>query len=242
MAAPGSDHARPGAPGAAEPVAAYREHYRSEHIPARYSGPLHLAFTSLGSLAVIVICVAALDGVTPWEWLTVPATFLYANLAEYLGHRGPMHHPFRGLRMIFVRHACQHHRFFTDRAMQFDSSRDYRAVLFPPVLMVFFLTAFALPAWLLLLWLFSPNVAYLFVATAIAYFLNYELLHFAYHARPDSLSARLPGMAALRRLHTRHHDPALMQRCNFNITYPLGDLLFGTLYRSASLGGVHRDA
>ena len=31
------------------------------------------------------------------------------------------------------------------------------------------------------------------------------------------------------RLHRRHHDPARMTRCNFNITWPIGDVLFGTL-------------
>ena len=93
------------------------------------------------------------------------------------------------------------------------------------------LFAFAMPAGLMLAWLFSDNVALLFVITAVAYFLNYELLHFAYHAAPESWLSRLPLMERLRRLHTLHHRPSLMQRCNFNITYPVGDVLFGTLYR-----------
>ena len=38
-------------------------------------------------------------------------------------------------------------------------------------------------------------------------------------------------MKRLRWLHTTHHDPVLMQRYNFNITYPIGDWVFGTLYR-----------
>jgi sterol desaturase/sphingolipid hydroxylase (fatty acid hydroxylase superfamily) len=32
-------------------------------------------------------------------------------------------------------------------------------------------------------------------------------------------------------LHQLHHDPRLMAHYNFNITYPIGDLLFGTLWR-----------
>jgi sterol desaturase/sphingolipid hydroxylase (fatty acid hydroxylase superfamily) len=35
----------------------------------------------------------------------------------------------------------------------------------------------------------------------------------------------------LRWLHRLHHDPRRMALCNFNITYPLGDWLFGSLRR-----------
>ena len=77
-------------------------------------------------------------------------------------------------------------------------------------------------------------MALLYVATAIGYFLNYEVLHFAYHTPATSSLARLPGMRRLRRLHTLHHRPSLMQDYNFNITYPIGDVLFGTLYRETT--------
>ena len=116
--------------------------------------------------------------------------------------------------------------------MAFDSRRDYKAVLFPSFMILFFAVAFALPAGLAIAWVLTPNVAWLFVATAVAYFLNYEWLHFAYHTPAASLVARIPGVSRLRQLHTHHHNPALMQRYNFNITYPLGDWLFGTYYRS----------
>lgn len=214
-----------------DPVTEFRRYYREELMPEAYNGPRHFLFTVGMSLLIVIVCVSRLQAVTPWEWLALPLTFLYANLAEYLGHRGPMHHRFRGLEPIFERHARQHHRFFTNRRMAYDNNRDYRAVLFPPLLMLFFLAVFAVPPALLLLLLFSPNVAYLYVATAVAYFLNYELLHFAYHEDGDAWASRLPGMARLRMLHTHHHDPHLMQQYNFNITYPIGDWLFGTLYR-----------
>jgi hypothetical protein len=230
-----------GADPAADPVGSFRATFRRDHIGRHYHGWLHLGFTSVVCVLVIAASVSQLDHVVPWEWLTVPLTFLYGNLVEYFGHRGPMHHPVRGLRIIYERHARQHHRFFRDDAMAFDHSRDFKAVLFPPVLIVFYLFAFALPAGVLLSWLFSDNVAWLFVATAVAYFLNYELLHFAYHAAPGSRISRLPFMDRLRRLHTLHHRPALMGRFNFNITYPIGDLLFGTLYRDpATTRGARR--
>lgn len=214
-------------------VTIFREQYRREHIPASYRGWLHLSFTfGVGGL-VLAWSLLQLDEVRPIERLTVPLAFLYSNLSEYFGHRGPMHHPTRGLRLVYERHTRQHHRFFTDEAMQLDGLRDLRAVLFPPILMTFFIAAFALPAWLLLDWLASPNVAWLFVAMSIGYFLNYEFLHLAYHLPETHPIAKLSLVRRLRELHLAHHDPRRMTRYNFNITYPIGDLLFGTFHRRA---------
>lgn len=212
-------------------VAAYREQYRRQYIGAHYQGWLHFAFTVTLACVIIVFCATRLHALRPWEWLSVPLTFVYANFAEYFGHRGPMHHPRPGLRKIFERHTHQHHRFFTQSHMAFDSARDFKAVLFPPILVSFFLLAFGSPIALLLAWLFGANVAYLFALTGTAYFLNYELLHFAHHLPQDHFIARLPIMRTLRRHHTLHHDQALMSHYNFNITYPLADWLMGTSYR-----------
>jgi hypothetical protein len=207
----------------------FRAQYRRLHVPRGYRGGRHLFFTFGVGSAALVACLMQLDQVRPLEWLAVPLTALYANLAEYFGHRGPMHHRRRGLGLVFERHTRQHHRFFTDTSMPVDTLQDLRAVLFPPVLMTFFLAAFALPAALLLAALVSPNVAWLFGATSLAYFLNYEFLHLAYHLPPRYAVARWPLVGRLKRLHQTHHDPRLMTRHNFNISYPLGDWLFGTL-------------
>ena len=216
---------------ASEAVAAFREQYRQEHIPPRYTGWLHLAFTFGIGGTVLVWSLLRLEAVRPVEWLAVPLTFLYANFAEYWGHRGPMHHLKRGLRLVYERHTRQHHRFFTDQAMPLDGPRDLRAVLFPPILATFFLAAFALPVGLLLAWAASPNVAWLFVATSLGYFLNYEFLHMSYHLPEAHPIARWPLVGRLKGLHTAHHDPRLMAHYNFNISYPLGDWLFGTLWK-----------
>ncbi len=212
-----------------ESVARYRATYRSEELPAGYSGRLHACITFGGGALVLALCLAQLHDVRPVEWVTVPLAFLYANLSEYLGHRFPMHRPFPGLGLVYKRHSGQHHRFFSHEAMALDGTRDYRAVLFPPLLVVFFFGLFGVPVWFLLAWLASPNVAWLFISVGIAYFLNYELLHFSYHAPPGSWLARRRIVQVLGGLHRAHHDPALMTRANFNITYPIGDWLFGTL-------------
>jgi hypothetical protein len=212
-------------------VSSYRREFRATHIGPHYLGIAHGCFTFGVGIAVIIFALMSLHDVRPSEWLTVPLTFLYANLSEYFGHRGPMHHPRRGLRIIYERHAGQHHRFFTSESMTLEGVRDLKVVLFPILMITFFLLCFALPVGLLLGWLASSNVAWLFVATAVVYFLNYEALHLIYHLPTTSVLGRLPVVVRLRRLHQLHHDPRLMAHYNFNITYPIGDLLFGTLWR-----------
>jgi sterol desaturase/sphingolipid hydroxylase (fatty acid hydroxylase superfamily) len=208
-----------------------RADFRASRIPERYSGQLHLATVIGFAVIVATASLAMLEDVRAAEWLAVPLTFLYCNIAEYLGHRGPMHHRTRFLGGIFQRHTVEHHSFFTDEAISFDSPRDYRAVLFPPILLAFFFGLFAVPAGAVLYFLLSPNIGFLFICTAILYYLNYELFHFAYHVDPRSWLGRAPLIHRLRRNHVRHHDKHLMTRYNFNITYPICDRLFGTLYR-----------
>jgi len=210
-------------------VAAFREEYRTQQIGARYSGWLHLAFTSIGSLAVIALAATRVESPTAAELLTIPATFLFANLVEYRGHRGPMHRRRRGLALLFERHTRQHHRYYTHEAMSYESARDFKMVLFPPVMLLFFLGVVAAPVGALLFWLASRNVALLYVATAMGYFLTYEWLHFSHHLPAGHPLARLGVLRRLRAHHRVHHDPARMNAHNFNITFPICDRLFGTL-------------
>ncbi|WP_426755954.1 sterol desaturase family protein [Myxococcus sp. Y35] len=212
-------------------VAAFREAYRRERVGPRYSGRAHFAFTSLGGLSVIGLALSRVEPGPAAEWLTLPAVFLLGNIVEFLGHRGPMHHRRRGLGLLFHRHTEQHHRFFTHEALAYESPRDVKMVLFPPVLLLFFLGAIAAPLGALCFALISPNVGWLFVAAAVGYYLTYEWLHFCHHLPPDHPVARLAVMRQLRRHHEAHHDPSKMQRYNFNISFPLTDWLCGTLWR-----------
>ncbi|MFQ5606015.1 MAG: sterol desaturase family protein [bacterium] len=208
----------------------FRKKFRQEHLSPRYSGPLHLSLLIIMSLLIIVCALAMLDNVSAWELLTIPATFLYANLVEYIGHKGPMHKKTRLLAMIYQRHTVEHHQFFTEQATTCESTHDYKAILFSPLMLIFFFGLFAVPVGLLLYFLVSPNVAFLFVASAMAYYLNYDLLHLCYHLSEDSWVGRLPFMGVLRNHHTVHHNQKLMNKYNFNITYPIFDHLFGTVF------------
>lgn len=214
-------------------VREFRIDHRDHTAPRWYSGWLHFWFTSIVSVGGIAVCLYFLDGVTWKEWLTVPITLAYANLAEYLGHRGPMHRKQPLLSMVYL-HTTIHHRFFTHDSFGYSEPRDFHALLLPPSILLFFFGLFAAPVGVALYWFLSSNVALLFVASALFYFVSYEWMHFCYHAPPDSPVLRLPFMLALRQHHLTHHNPKLMTHYNFNITVPVFDWLFKTTYRPGS--------
>ena len=208
-------------------VAAFRARHRAG-IGVHYRGWLHFATTTVVALAAIGFAVSRVRAPSGLELAAVPVYFAIANLGEYLGHRGPMHHRRRGLALVFERHTQQHHRFYTHEAMAAESPVDFQMVLFPPVMLLFFLGGMAAPLGLALGWLGTPNLGWLFVATSVGYFLTYEWLHFAYHQPTASWLGRRALVRWLRRHHAIHHDPARMTSVNFNITFPIADRLFGT--------------
>jgi hypothetical protein len=208
-------------------IRTFRDAHRAEHIGPRYRGWAHFSTTTFGSLAAIAFAVWQVDAPSLLELACVPAFFVFANIVEYLGHRGPMHHRRRGLKMIFERHSLQHHQFYTHEAMEAESSRDFQMVLFPPLLLVFFLGAVG-PLGALIALATTANLGWLFIATGVGYFLAYEWLHWSFHQPATSWVGRLAIVRWLRNHHLVHHDPQLMTRVNFNVTFPIGDRLFGT--------------
>ncbi|MEW6055732.1 MAG: fatty acid hydroxylase family protein [Bdellovibrionota bacterium] len=213
-------------------VKKFRENWRSRQKSRFYSGWLHLGFTSAVSLTGIAAAVAQLESVAFIEFLVVPITFGYANFIEYKMHKGPLHRRTRFFGLLFQRHTLEHHHFFTAEHLQVEKVDDFKVVLFPAWLIVFFFGFFAIPVGYVFHQLLSANAGYLFAATSLGYFLNYEWLHLAYHIDERSWLARLPLLKGLRKHHQVHHDPRLMSRYHFNITYPICDWLFQTTLRT----------
>src|SRR5258708_20457230 len=113
---------------------AIRAEARAE-VGRHYSGLLHFVFTTCVALAAIIAAATQLDH-PRWSLLAVPLTFIYANLIEYFGHKGPMHNPVRLLRLVYHRHMLLHHAFFHHHPLQVDSTGALKTVLFPPVPLV----------------------------------------------------------------------------------------------------------
>ena len=197
-----------------------RERYLSL-TPAHYTWWLHLTI-DLGLPALIIaFAISQIDALTAAEALALPIGFLAANIGEYLLHRYPMHRPLWP-RMAYDRHAVVHHSVFTHESMGLDSMRDLRWILFP---------AFTVPGLVLLMipiaWsvgaLVSTNAGWLALIVMASYYSLYEFLHTAYHLPTESWLGRRRLIAYLRRVHQTHHDPTLMSRWNFNVTFPVTD-------------------
>jgi hypothetical protein len=217
---------------------AYRVEFRRKIWP-NYSGRVHFAFTNVVLLGLIAGLLARLHGVRPWEWALVPSGFLFANLIEYIAHRYPLHRPYRFSKFIYKAHGIAHHRFFTaesEDAMTTQHHRDYFVVLFGPVSQAIMIFCIGVPASLIAGLLMGRNAGLLFMATSVAYFLTYEWLHLIYHLPSSNLLTKLPGMRALRRHHTAHHDLKLMTKWNFNITFPIFDAILGTTWKPVAEG------
>jgi len=155
---------------------------------------------------------------------------LFANFVEYNFHRGPMHNRNRLLDIVFKRHTLTHHAYFPHDHMGFKAGKDAYLVFFP-FWVIFLLFGLAAPVFFLTWFLTNSNVAGLFLIVAVSYFLLYEWLHLLYHLPEGSKLGELKLIRTLKRHHQAHHNPALMNDYNFNITFPLWDWVRGTVYR-----------
>lgn len=209
------------------------QRFRAEQIrhgiPGYYSGIAHGSFTLTTSLAVTAYAISNISVTTAFEWLWFPFFFIYTNLVEYAGHRWVMHRHVRFLHAAYFRHVLQHHRYFDANNMSVQSDKEMIMVLFPLYLVLFFGGLIGTFSWFIVVILFGPNAAWILTTVSALYFLNYEVLHTLYHLPRQHALLRWPVIKSLSQRHTNHHNPTLMSKYNFNITYPIGDWLFGTL-------------
>jgi hypothetical protein len=203
-------------------------------VPAWYSPWGHLAGTLGVGVATLALALTQLADLRAVELWTLPVTFVVSNLIEWFTHRYFMHQRRFPLTVLYDRHTPEHHRAYRYETMAIVEPKELRLVLIPAA-GVLGMVVFSVPAALALAALLSANVGWLFLATVAVYVVGYEVSHLAYHLPESSVVYRLPLFSALRRHHARHHLPRLMQTKNFNVTIPLGDLLFGTLATRAEL-------
>lgn len=133
-------------------------------------------------------------------------------------------------KIVFKRHTLTHHAYFPHTQMGFESGKEAYMVFFP-FWVIFLLFGLASPVFFLTWYLTNSNVAGFFLITAIGYFLLYEWLHLLYHLPEGNKINESRFIRALKRHHQAHHNPALMNNYNFNITFPIGDWVMRTTYR-----------
>ncbi len=203
-----------------------------EKLPRWYSPWGHLLTTTGTGVVMLVLGVIYVHHVRPLEWLVPPLVFVFANLFEWRAHKHILHRRRRFLEIIYDRHTPVHHMVFTEHAMTIREPRELRLVLIPAAGVVGIVIGLA-PLAALVGFLVTPNVGWLMLLTAALYMVTYELSHTSYHLPEDSFIGRRWLVRVLRKHHARHHDPALMQRWNFNVTLPLWDWILGTIAPAA---------
>jgi len=196
-------------------------------IPSWYRPLPHLALPSLFGLLVLVLAATQIHALRPIELVAVPVTLLVAFVFEWWVHRAVLHRRVPGLGVIYDRHELQHHVVFTDTDMAMRSPRELQMILMPAY-SVLLIALFNAPVTLLAARLVTPNVGYLYLVTAMGFFLSYEWLHLAFHLPSSHPVGRLGVIALLREHHRRHHEPRLMRAWNFNVTVPVFDWLLRT--------------
>jgi hypothetical protein len=212
------------------PSSAADRFLRAEHIHAGYSPWRHMALT--GGIAAVL----ATPGVwlaaraRPSDWLLAPVFFVVANFIEWMVHRNPMHRPLVP-RIMYRNHAMLHHLAFTDSNMVITRAAELDLIMMPWYTMIG-LFVVASPILVVAGVLRGPGQAGVFLLVAVAYFLTYETLHALYHLPDATLDrAGIGRLRAFRRLqahHAHHHVLGRMAHVNFNVTFPLMDLLFRT--------------
>lgn len=206
----------------------YRATYR-ERVAGWYNGWLHIAVIYTIGFTALYVYISNIAGVAWWEWLTIPVVFLFCNFFEWALHRYVMHRPSRIplLRAVYNRHTLMHHQFFTEDEMRFADHHDWRVTFFPPYALVTF-TLMSIPAAVVLSWLVSPNVGWLFITTTTSIYLLYEFMHFTTHIDENWFVRTMPFINTNRRHHAAHHNQSIMMERNMNLTFPIMDWLFGT--------------
>jgi hypothetical protein len=203
----------------------YRREYRAS-IPTNYSATYHLAVINGVTLCGLLLARYAIGDLLllRYQWPLIALTVLLCNAGEWYTHRYDLHR-----KQGYTRHANQHHRFFTERMMSYDTLEDGHVIFFPvtePPRLLILALGLASPVYLL----GSAVAAAAVFSTLLCYYWSYEWLHLAYHAPPNSWLGSLPGLSLLREHHRRHHTQSLMGHYNFNITVPLTDWVMGTYY------------
>jgi hypothetical protein len=196
-------------------------------VPRWYRGEVHFAATNVLCLSILWLAWRGVSRPAWWDLVMVPVAFLYANYFEWTLHKGPLHHRTR-FSILYDRHTLQHHASFRHDSMAIRDMRELRMVLFP--LPALFVAAIVdLPLLFVVGRLVSHNAGRIFFGVAFGYYLLYEWCHLAYHMPESSWLGGNTVIRWLRMTHTRHHDPRLMLRGNFNVTFPIFDALMGTL-------------
>jgi hypothetical protein len=138
-----------------------------------------------------------------------------------------MHNKSKGAEFLFE-HVTIHHCFYNEKYLFYRQAKDYFAV-FLPIQYYLFISLIILVCGAAVGFLSERDHGLFFMTIAYLYYLMYEAMHFSFHAPEGHFLRKIPLMKTLSRFHLTHHQADLMQKYNFNISFPICDYLLGTV-------------
>ncbi len=156
----------------------------------------------------------------------VPAV-VFASFFEWTLHRFVMHKPLPFLMYPFRAHAQVHHQIFrADESYHLINEKDKETIPMAwwngPVLVLLSTLPFAAVSWAIGQWGVAAGALF----TISAYYATYEYLHWCMHLPRQRALERSGLFFRLNGHHILHHR---YMHKNFNVVFPLADLLLGTL-------------
>jgi sterol desaturase/sphingolipid hydroxylase (fatty acid hydroxylase superfamily) len=219
--------------------AAFRAAYRASVSPS-YSAPLHAGFVFGGGLAFIAWQLSLASAPPLRLGISLLVGLLFFNTGVYVVHRSLGHRRRWFALLFYQRHTGDHHSFFWDHAMTWDDPRDFRVILFPWWLLVG-VSAIGLGLGALWALAFGAGAGHAFSAAVVFGYLLYEAFHLCHHLPAGHPLTRVPGLREVGHLHRLHHRRTNMAGYNFDIVFPITDLLLGTLRWEAPEAEPQRD-
>ena len=162
-----------------------------------------------------------------WVLVGFIGNFGYASFFEWVLHRYVMHKPVWKFRYAFETHALVHHHIFkADHTYHLVHEKDKEKIPMEwwngPVLIAMCVLPSLALAWILGSWFILVGG----LAACCVYYGLYEYLHWCMHL-PKCRRIEKPWI--FRRLNGHHLLHHRYMHKNFNVVFPLADLLLGTL-------------
>jgi sterol desaturase/sphingolipid hydroxylase (fatty acid hydroxylase superfamily) len=162
-----------------------------------------------------------------WPILGVVSALFFTTFFEWAVHRWLMHRPLLGFDYAFRTHALNHHKKFkadeTYHLIRHEDKFDIPMAWWNgPVLIVMCMLPFVAVGWAVGHWAFALAALPVFVL----YYAAYEYLHWCMHLPK---SRRVEKSELFRRLNGHHLLHHRYMNRNYNVVFPLADLLTGTL-------------
>lgn len=162
-----------------------------------------------------------------WAAIGFTAGVVYASLFEWVLHRYVMHRPVGKFTYPFRAHTLVHHHIFkADQTYHLINEKDKWTIPMAwwngPVLIFLGVQPFVLAAWLTGHW----GILWGAIPACAGYYGAYEYLHWCMHLPRKRQVERSGIFFRLNGHHLLHHR---YMHKNFNVVFPLADLLLGTL-------------